>query len=80
MTGFIGVYGARFFSRFGSRLTFGLFFSLFLAFGTEFAQRMISYRGGDFYDLMADLLGIFGALFVYVAAYMNEGIRSRLKL
>jgi VanZ family protein len=80
VTGIVGVYGARFLRRFGSRLFFGLVFSLFLAFGTELAQRSISYRSGDFYDLMADLLGIFGGLFLYMAAYLHEGFRSRLRL
>jgi VanZ family protein len=80
VTAFVSVYGARFFRRFGARLFFGLGFSLFLAFGTEYAQSLISYRSDDFYDLMADLLGIFIVMFIYLAAYMNGTLRSRLRL
>ena len=80
VTGFVSVFGARFFRRFSSRLLFGLFFSLFLAFGTESAQSFLSYRYGDVYDLMADLLGIFMGLFVYLALYLHEGLRSHLRL
>jgi VanZ family protein len=80
VTGFVNVYGARFFRRFGSRLAFGLIFSLFLAFGTESAQAFISYRTADVYDLMADLLGIFMGLFVYLTAYLHEGLRRHLRL
>jgi VanZ family protein len=80
VTGLVSVYGARFFRRFGWRLAFGLAFSLFLAFGTEFAQSFIKYRTADFYDLMADLLGVFSGLFVYLVAYLQEGLRSRLRL
>jgi len=80
VTGFVSVFGARFFRRFGSRLFFGLSLSLFLAFGTELAQAYLSYRSGEFYDLMADLLGIFAGLFVYLALYLHEGLRSHLRL
>jgi VanZ family protein len=80
VTGFVGVYGSRFFRRFGSRLTFGLIFSLFLAFGTESVQAFLSYRTADVYDLMADALGIFMGLFVYLVAYLHEGLRTRLRL
>ena len=79
VTGFVSVFGVRF-RRFGSRILFGLFFSLFLAFGTELAQAFISYRSDDFYDLMADLLGVFAGLFVYMLCHLNEGLRSRLRL
>jgi VanZ family protein len=80
VTGIVSVYGARFFRRFGARLCFGLAFSLFLAIGTEFTQSFISYRSADFYDFMADLLGIFVGMFIYLTAYMNGTLRSRLKL
>jgi VanZ family protein len=79
VTGAVSVFGVRF-RRFGSRVFFGLFFSLFLAFGTEFAQSFIKYRTADFYDLMADLLGTFAGLFVYLLCYLNDGLRSHLKL
>lgn len=80
ITGLVSVFGSRFFRRFGARLAFGLAFSLFLAFGTEFAQSLIRYRTADVYDLMADLLGIFVGLFIYLVAYLHEGLRSRLGL
>jgi VanZ family protein len=79
VTGIVGIFGVRF-RRFGSRVLFGLFFSLFLAFGTEFAQSFISYRRADFYDLMADLLGLFAGLFVYMFCYLNDWLRSHLRL
>ncbi len=79
VTGFVSVYGVRF-RRLGARLLFGMFFSLFLAFGTEFAQSFIRYRTADFYDLLADLLGLFMGLFVYSLCYLNEGLRSHLRL
>jgi VanZ family protein len=80
VTGLVNVYGVRFLRRFGARLFFGLAFSLFLAFGTEYLQSFLSYRTADVYDLMADLLGLFIGLFVYLAAYLHEGLRSHLKL
>jgi VanZ family protein len=79
VTGFVSIFGVRF-RRFGSRVFFGLFFSLFLAFGTEFVQSFIRYRTADFYDLMADLLGVFAGLFVYMLCYLNEALRSYLRL
>jgi VanZ family protein len=80
VTGFVSVFGARFFRRFGPRLVFGLCFSLILAFGTELLQSALSYRYGDVFDLMADLLGVFMGLFFYLALYLHEGLRSRLRL
>lgn len=79
VTGLVSVFGVRF-RRFGVRLTFGLCFSLFLAFGTEFAQSLISYRNANFYDLLADLLGVFMGLFVYAFCYLSESLRSHLGL
>ena len=79
VTGFVSVFGVRF-RRFSARVAFGLFFSLFLAFGTEFAQSLTSYRYADFFDLLADLVGVFMGLFVYLACYMNESLRTHLRL
>jgi VanZ family protein len=80
VTGFVNIFGARFFHRFGPRLSFGLAFSLFLAFGTEFAQSFLSYRTADVFDLLANLLGIFLGILLYVLCYQHRGLRAHLRL
>jgi len=59
ITGFISIYGAGFFSRFAAKVLFGLIFGLALALGTELGQYLIPFRDPDFYDLLADLAGLF---------------------
>jgi VanZ family protein len=72
ITGFISVYGAGFFSRLGAKVLFGLCFGLVLALGTEFGQHFIPLREPDFYDLLADLAGLFFGLLSYTLLYFWE--------
>jgi VanZ family protein len=70
VTGFVGIYGASFFSRFRSRMLFGVVFGLALAVGTELGQHFIPSRDMDFYDLLADWAGLFFGLFAYTFYYI----------
>jgi len=80
VTGFISIYGAGFFSRFGARVLFGLIFGLALAVGTELGQYFIPFRDPDYYDLLADLAGLFLGLLFYALLYSYDMLRSRLRL
>ena len=62
ITGFITIYGSGFFQRFGVRVLFGLIFGIVLAVGTELGQYLIPSRDPEFYDLLADLAGLFFGL------------------
>jgi VanZ family protein len=80
VTGFISVYGAGFFSQFVARVLFGLIFGLVLAFGTELGQYLVPFRDPDFYDLLADLAGLFFGLLSYTILFCFDTLRSRLRL
>jgi VanZ family protein len=69
ITGFISIYGAGFFSRLGARILFGLVFGLVLALGTEIGQYFMPSRDPEFYDLLADLAGLFLGLLSSVLLY-----------
>jgi len=58
VTGFVSILSTGFFSKFRSRLLFGLIFGLVLAFGTELGQYLIPCHYPEFYDLLADLAGL----------------------
>jgi VanZ family protein len=76
----VSVFGSKFFSRFKSRLIFGIIFCLFLGAGTEFAQSFISTRTVDLYDFLSDLIGLFLGLVLYTMLCRREGLRLCLKL
>ena len=80
ITGFISIYGAGFFSRFGARVLFGLIFGLALAFGTEFGQSFVLFRQMSHYDLLADIAGLFLGLLSYTLLFCCNTLRSRLRL
>ncbi len=76
ITGYIIVFGARFFSRFRYRMFFGIVFGLCLAVGTEFAQYLIPARNMSLYDLLADVLGLSVGLPLYAFFHVR---RQRLR-
>ncbi len=80
VTGFISIYGAGFSSRFVVRVIFGLIFGLVLALGTELGQYFIPFRDPDFYDLLADLAGLFFGLLSYTILFGFDTLRLRLRL
>jgi VanZ family protein len=80
VTGFMSIYGTSFFSKFSYRLIFGLVFGLALAIGTESGQYLVPSRSSSFFDLLADLLGLFLGLLTYALLYRHEGIRLRFRL
>ena len=80
ITGFVSVYGARFLHLFRSRMLFGLFFGLFLAVSTEFAQSLIPCRNMSLYDLLADIVGLGVALSLYAFVHRQAEIRALFKL
>ena len=55
-----------------------LLFCVLLGFATEFAQQFIPGRGLDFYDAVADTLGIVVAFFVYKKARFGIGTVLRV--
>ena len=80
VTGFVGVFSARFLSLFRSRMLFGIVFGLFLAVSTEFAQSLIPVRNMSLYDLFADIAGLGVALLLYAFLYHQAGLRAFFKL
>lgn len=80
ITGFVGVYSARFFNLFRSRLLFGTIFGMFLALCTEFAQSVIPCRNMSLYDLFADIVGLGVALSLYAFLYRQAGLCTFFKL
>ncbi len=80
VTGFVGVFSARFLSLFRSRMLFGIVFGLFLAVSTEFAQSLIPARNMSLYDLFADIVGLGVALSLYVLLHGQAGLRAFFKL
>lgn len=75
ITGYIIVFGARFFSRFRYRMFFGIVFGLCLAVGTEFAQYLIPARNMSLYDLFADVLGLSVGLALYTFFRCRHDVR-----
>lgn len=80
VTGFVGVFSARFLSLFRSRMLFAIVFGLFLAVSTEFAQSFIHCRNMSFYDLLADVVGLGAALSLYAFLYHHAGLRAFFRL
>ena len=80
VTGFVGVFGAKFLSLFRSRMLFGIVFGLFLALCTEFAQSLIPCRNMSLYDLLADIVGLGVALSLYAFLHHQAGLRALFKL
>ena len=80
VTGFVGVFGARFLSQFKSRMRFGIVFGLLLALGTEFAQCLVPFRHTSLYDLLADVVGLSVGLALYAFLYSIYTVRSFLRL
>ena len=75
ITGYIIVFGSRFFSRFRYRMFFGIVFGLCLAVGTEFAQYLIPARNMSLYDLLADVLGLSVGLLLYAFFQHRHAVR-----
>ena len=65
ITGLVSAFGARFLSRFRTRMLFGIAFGLFLAVCTELAQSLIPIRNMSLYDLLADVAGLSVGLLLY---------------
>lgn len=80
VTGFVGVFGARFLSLFRSRILFGIVFGLFLAVSTEFAQSLIPCRNMSLNDLLADVVGLGVALLLYAILCHRVELRALFKL
>jgi len=80
ITGFVSVFGARFFTLFRSRMLFGIVFGLFLALCTEFTQSLIPCRNMSLYDLLADIAGLGFALSLYAFLHRQAELRAFLKL
>jgi VanZ family protein len=80
VTGFMSIFGASFFSKFGHRFIFAIVIGLVLAAGTELGQSLVPHRTTDVYDFLADVVGLCFSLLVYALLYRNESIRSRLRL
>ncbi len=80
VTGFISVYSAGFFSRFGARVLFGLILGLVLASGTEFGQSLLPFRDPDVYDFLADLAGLFLGLLFFTLLHLRATLRLKLRL
>ena len=80
VTGFVGVFGARFLSMFRSRMLFGIVFGLFLAVSTEFAQSLIPCRNMSLYDLFADIVGLGVVLSLYAFLHRQAELRAFFKL
>jgi len=80
VTGLVSVFGARFFSRFRTRMLFGIAFGLFLAVCTEFAQSLIPVRNMSLYDLLADVVGLGVALTLCAFLHHQAKLRAFFKL
>ena len=80
VTGFVGIFSAKFLSLFRYRMLFGIVFGLVLALCSEFAQSLIPCRDMSLYDLLADVVGLGVALALYAFLYYRTGLRTFFRL
>jgi len=79
VAGTIGMFGMRFLGAVGNRAVFTLCYGLFLAILTEELQLFIKVRDANFYDLLADVAGLFTAVVLCSIVSLRTAERGRGK-